>query len=344
MTPRRTLLTGLVLLTASGAGAAGRTPYGGELRVAHTGPAVLTEPALADTPLEATLLGLRTQPVCRLTPEGRVGAALAHEPTRPSPQVVRLALPAPAQAQSLVRAWSRLTGTETPSPYRALLFPLVGEGRQLTATGDTLELPLAFPWPDLERALCHPVLAPPSTTPAAWGPFSASSAQVLEARLGWPPGRPYVDRLRLQATDERGLARLWSTQGTQVALGVSPEPGSGAGAALYATYLAWSPRKVPADFRQAVESALDREELTRLFVRGPAEPLSQLLPAVLMPQAPGPRVPAPAPRPGLKVTLLYDTDNEDQRAVAERLQVKLHDRGYTVALTPLDREIGRAHV
>jgi peptide/nickel transport system substrate-binding protein len=337
MTPRSTLLTGLVLLAAPDAGAAGRTPYGGELRVAHTGPGGATEPALADTPLEATLLGLRTQSVCRLTPEGRPGMALAQEAVRPSPQVVRLGLPAPAQAQALVRAWSRLTGTEAPSPYRALLFPLVGEGRQLAATGDTLELTLAFAWPDLERALCHPVLAAPSTLPAAWGPYAPAGAQGLEARLGWPPGRPYVDRLRLQPTDERGLARLWSTQGTQVALGVSPESGSTTGAALYATYLAWSPRKVPPDFRQAVESALDREDLTRLFVRGPAEPLSQLLPAALMPQAPGARVPAPAPRPGLKVTLLYDTDNEDQRAVAERLQVKLHDRGYTVVLTPLER-------
>jgi hypothetical protein len=42
------------------------------------------------------------------------------------------------------------------------------------------------------------------------------------------------------------------------------------------------------------------------------------------------------------VTLIYDAANEDQRAVAERIQVKLHDRGYRVALEPLPRAILRA--
>ncbi|NPC86479.1 peptide ABC transporter substrate-binding protein, partial [Pyxidicoccus fallax] len=42
------------------------------------------------------------------------------------------------------------------------------------------------------------------------------------------------------------------------------------------------------------------------------------------------------------VTLLYDSSVEDQRAVAERIQVKLHDRGYTVALEPLPRAALRA--
>jgi hypothetical protein len=41
------------------------------------------------------------------------------------------------------------------------------------------------------------------------------------------------------------------------------------------------------------------------------------------------------------VTLLYDATNEDQRAVAERIQVKLHDRGYKVALEPLPRSLLR---
>ncbi|ATB32070.1 peptide ABC transporter substrate-binding protein [Melittangium boletus] len=338
MTLRPSLLASLVMLTALGAQAAGRIPYGGELRVAHSGPTELPEPSLADSPLEATLHGLVSQPLCQGMPQGHAGPALAHGPSRPSPQVVRWSLPAPAQAQALVRAWARLTGSEAPSPYRALLFPLMGEGRQLSASGDTLELTLAFPWPDLERALCHPALAPPRSAPAALGPFSPSGTHTVDARLAWPPGRPYVDRLRLQPTDERGLSRLWSTQGTQVALGVAPDPGSGTGAALYATYLAWSPRKVPADFRQAVERALDREDLTRLFVRGPAVPMPHLLPPELMPQAPSPRPPPPPEsRAGRKVTLLYDTENEDQHAVAERIQVKLHDLGYTVALTPLPR-------
>ena len=343
MTLRPVLLTSLVLLGAPAARAAGRTPYGGELRVAHTSPANSLVPPLADTPQEATLLGLVSQAACRLTPEGRLTPALALSVSRPSPQVVRLTLPSPAQAQALAQTWSRLASAEEPSPYRALLQPLRGEGRQLSASGDTLELTLAFPWPDQERALCHPALALPRTAASALGPFSATAGRGLDARLAWPPGRPYVDRLRPQATDERGLTRLLSNHGTQVALGVPPDPGSRSGAALYATYLAWSPRQVPENFRQAVENALDREDLTRLFVRGPAEPMPHLLPAALMPRPAGPRPARPAAPPGgRQVTLLHDADNEDQRAVAERLQVKLHDQGYTVALTPLPRAELRA--
>jgi hypothetical protein len=338
----RLALASLLLLGAAPSLAAGRFPYGGELRLAHTGPAEPGEPALADTPTEATLLGLVSRPVCRLAPDGNPLPALARELARPSPQVVRLTLPSPAQANALTRAWTRLTGPEAPSPYRALLFPLRAEGRQLSATGDSLELVLAFPWPDLERALCHPALAPPRTSPAVLGPFSPAGPTAVEARLGWTEGRPYLDRLRLTATDERGLARLWSSQEVQVALGVLPDAGTTSGAALYATYLAWTPRRVPPDFRHAVESAIDREDLTRLFVRGPAVPMPYLLPPALLPQPQGARPVPPPAQAGRKVTLLYDTGSEDQRAVAERLQVKLYERGYAVALEPLSRAHLRA--
>lgn len=333
----RHALASLLLLGATPALAAGRVPYGGELRVAHTGPAEPGEPALADTPTEATLLGLVSRSACHLAPDGHLSPGLARELSRPSAQVVRLGLASPAQAQALAGAWARLSGPESPSPYRALLFPLRGEGRQLSATGDSLELTLAFPWPDLERALCHPALALPRSVPATLGPFSAAGSNTVEARLAWTEGRPYVDRVRLLPTDERGLSRLWSTHESQVVLGVLSEGGTVSGAALYATYLAWSPRRVPPDFRQAVESAVDREDLTRLFVRGPAVPMPNLLPPALLPPAQGPRPTPPGSQAGRKVTLLYDAGSEDQRAVAERLQVKLHDRGYNVALEPLPR-------
>jgi MarR-like DNA-binding transcriptional regulator SgrR of sgrS sRNA len=110
--------------------------------------------------------------------------------------------------------------------------------------------------------------------------------------------------------------------------------------ALYATYLTFSPQRVPQDFRQAFESAIDREDLTRLFVRAPAVPMPHLLPPALLSQAPKPRPSAP-PANSRTVTLLYDAANADQRAVAERIQVKLHDRGYKVALEPQPRNILR---
>jgi peptide/nickel transport system substrate-binding protein len=337
----RSALASLLLLSSASALAAGRPRYGGELRVAHDGPPEVGEPALADTPLEATLLGLLSRPVCRAMPDGTVLPALARELSRPTPQSVRLTLPNAATAGALARAWMRLASAETASPYRALLYPVRGEARQVNTQGATVELTLAFPWPDLERALCHPALAAPASSPGQ-GPFSAAGRGTLEAQLAWPQGRPYLDRLLLTGTDERGLARLWSSRQVQMELGVSTETDTTAGTPFYATFLAFSPRKLPADFRQAVESAIDREDLTRLFVHAPAQPMPHLLPPALMPQGPRPRPAPPAASTPRTVTLLYDASLDDQRAVAERIQVKLHERGYTVALEPMPRSALRA--
>lgn len=331
----RSALVGFVLVASSPALAASRPRYGGELRAAHAGPPEIGEPALADTPMEAALLGLLTRPVCRVDADGRLHPTLARELSRPVPQALRVTLPSAASAAALARAWTRLSSPEAQSPYRALLYPLRGEGRQVTSTSATLELPLAFPWPDLERSLCHPALATPPA-PAS-GPFKAVGRGVLEAQTAWPEGRPYLDRLALTATDERGLTRLWTARQVQVELGTPPDTDTLTGAALYATYLAYSPRRVPTDFRQAFESAIDREDLTRLFVKGPAVPMANLLPPALMPPGARPRPAAPPVGVARKVTLVYDGALADQRAVAERIQVKLHDQGYTVALEPQSR-------
>ncbi|ADO73696.1 peptide ABC transporter substrate-binding protein [Stigmatella aurantiaca] len=335
----RHALTSLLILGAAPALAAGRIPYGGELRLAHTGPSLVGDPTLADTPVEATLLGLQSRSLCRLGAGGESHLAVARELSRPMAQTVRVALPSLGLANTLTRAWTRITGPEAPSPYRALLFPVNGEARQLSARGTALELPLSFPWPDLERSLCHPALALPVTTSApSLGPFASTTGKgVLEARLGYPEGRPYLDRLLLSPTDERGLTRMWTSRQVHLALGALPETGTLSGAALHATYLAYSPRRVPADFRQAFESAIDRDDLTRLFVRAPAVSMPHLLPPALLVQAPRPRPGAPSSGGTRTVTLLYDAGIEDQRAVAERIQVKLHERGYKVALEPLAR-------
>jgi peptide/nickel transport system substrate-binding protein len=339
----RYALASLLLLGATPGLAAGRIPYGGAVKVAHTGSAEpLGDPTLADSPVNATLFGLLSRPVCRLDPSGAPHLGIAREMSRSMPQTVRLTLPSLALANTLARAWMRITGPEAPTPYRALLYPVANEARQLSANGSTLELSLSFPWPDLERSLCHPALALPLTTVApSLGPFAATAAKgEWEARLGYPEGRPYLDRLLITPTDERGLARLWTSGEAQLELGALPEAGVLTGPALYATYLIFSPRRVPADFRQAFESAIDREDLTRLFVRAPAVPMPYLLPPALLPQPPKPRSGAPAGG-ARTVTLVYDMTNEDQRAVAERIQVKLHDRGYKVALEPLSRTLLR---
>ena len=340
----RSALVCLLLLGAVPSLAAGRVPYGGELRVAHTGsPEPLGDPTFADSPVDAALFSLLSRPVCRLDPGGMAHLGIAREMSHPMGQTLRLTLPSLALANTLARAWARIAGPEAPTPYRALLFPISTEARQLSANGAILEVPLSFPWPDLDRALCHPALALPLTTVApSLGPFAATATQgQLEARLGYPEGRPYLDKLQLTSTDERGLARMWSAHQVQVELGAPPEPGALTGPALYATYLTFSPRRVPADFRQSFESAIDRDDLTRLFVRAPAVPMPYLLPPALLPQAPKPRPSSPGASGVRMVTLLYDVSNPDQRAVAERIQVKLHDRGYKVALEPLTRTLLR---
>ncbi len=337
----RSTLTCAVLLASASALAAGRPRYGGELRVAHDGPPEVAEPALADTPLEATLLGLLSRPVCQATRDGGFAPALARTLSRPTSQSLHLTLPSAASATALARAWMRLASTEGASPYRALFHPVRGEARQLTPRGDALELTLSYPWPDLERSLCHPALAPPASA-SPHGPFTAAGRGALEAQTAWPQGRPYLDRLLLTATDQRGLSRLWSSRQVQVELGVASETDAIAGAALYTTFLAFSPRRLPPDFRQAVESAIDREDLTRLFVQAPAQPMPHLLPPMMLDAPARPRPPALPASAARKVTLLYDASVEDQRAVAERIQVKLHDRGYTVALEALPRAALRA--
>ncbi|MFP2958816.1 hypothetical protein ACLEPN_13470 [Myxococcus sp. 1LA] len=91
-----------------------------------------------------------------------------------------------------------------------------------------------------------------------------------------------------------------------------------------------------------MESAIDREDLTRLFVQAPAQPMPHLLPPALLDAPARPRPSAPPVSPARTVTLRYDASVEDQRAVAERIQVKLHQRGYTVALEALPRAALRA--
>jgi len=87
---------------------------------------------------------------------------------------------------------------------------------------------------------------------------------------------------------------------------------------------------------------VDRSELARLSTRGPAAPLASLLPSAFLPE------PAPAAAPltgrparesdGRRLALLVPSAAEFPRAVADRLQVKLFDRGVRVAVEALPPE------
>jgi peptide/nickel transport system substrate-binding protein len=83
-----------------------------------------------------------------------------------------------------------------------------------------------------------------------------------------------------------------------------------------------------------VLGALDRTELGKLYARGPSAPTFTLVPQPLLPaspSAPGPAPEAAAAASQAKLVLLASADVPDQRAVAERLQVKLFDAGVRAA-------------
>src|SRR5262249_3613772 len=249
-------------------------------------------------------------------------------------------------AKEVASSWSRATQPGT-SPYRALLFPIRDEGRRLSANASqrSIELPLSFPWPDSAASLCHPALGvvPPSgPSSAGLGPFMPARAPgTYESNLAFPLGRPFADRLVLSFANDRGVARLLALKQAQVALGMSEERPS-TSAALYATYLVFSPAKAGAEFRQAFEALVDHGDLTRSFVRSPSTPMHALLPPSLMAQDAPPRPAPPALSAPRELALAFDQSLPDQRSVAERIQVKLHDLKYKISLRPLPRSKLRA--
>lgn len=352
----RALLPALLACASSALGAS-RGLYGGTARVAYAGARPDTDPALADTPAEAALLRLATQGLCHLESGERIEPALGTEFSQPNPRTLRIVLSATARftggksltAQDVEASWIRLTDAKSLSPYRALLFPIRGEGAPGSMTAlppSAVELPLAFPWPDFPKSLCHPALAIRSQSSRATGigPFSVTgSPEALESNLHFPRGRAYLDRIKILAGTSRNALRIYSLKEAEVLLG-QPSEGSRPEAipALFATYLAFSPARVGDGFRSVFESSLDRTNLAQFFARGSSVPMQSLLPPDLMPQAQSSAEPRPAAPPAHPLTLLYDLSVPEQRSVAERVQVKLHDRGYRISLKGLARTELRA--
>lgn len=331
--------------------AASRAKYGGIVRIAVNGAPSEPDPALADLPLEAAVLSLSSQPLCHFDRQGKFASTMALDITRPTPTQVRVALRsglrfsggAPITVRHVADAWSRLLSPSSPSPYRALFFPLRDNGRQLLSAvtpPSLLELSLAFPWPDLDRSLCHPALAvTPTRTATGIGPFLPASAPgVFIFNLNFPDGRPYAERVVLTNTDQRGADRLYSLGQANVVLGGESASDSRVGPALYATYLLFQPARVGPNFRGAFELAVDRSDLVRFFVRsGPSVAMQQLLPPALMPQQPARQTGGGGGGPANELTLMFDLGAPDQKAVAERIQVKLHDKGFRIVLRGVSR-------
>jgi peptide/nickel transport system substrate-binding protein len=308
----------LVLMSFAGLSeAGGRARAGGTLEAAAVVKTAHGDSLLADTPLEATLSQLTKLPPCKLG-----------ELSRPSPRSVRLVIRTSTTAADVVKSLHRVK--ETPSPYRALLGPMVSAS---ASASNIVEIELESSAPDFEAVLCHPVLA---VSPS----FFTSTGDRLVAH--GDPGLPraWLDSITIRATDARTAERLVAQRKAQLLLGGD----SGEGALLYATFLVAHPR-LGQPFAQALESSIDRPGLTRFFVRPPAKPLSTLIPpaseggkkeslaAVVWPT---PSRPAPLAT-AIELTLVYDAALDEHRAVAERLQVKLGPLGYRLKLEAMPR-------
>ena len=317
------------------------------MRAVGVGSAPLPDPLLADSPLEAAVSALTQRPICALEPGRPPRSILAEQrwvsPTQLDLEVrpgLRFGDGSPLGAVEIARSLLRARGA---APYRALLAALKPGTQGVAVAAPTrVSLFLSYPFPELALALCHPTLAIVDGRygeARALGPFHAPAEHALLAfEPGYPGGRPYLDKWSVSFADARGAQRLFAQDKARLVLG-GPE-GAAPGQSLYATYLSYQRARVGERFRAAIESAIDRADLTRHFVRAPADPLDRLLPAALLPL---PTAPVPTgPRPprvasARDLSLLFDLSREDLRSVAERLQIKLHDLGLSVSLRGLTR-------
>jgi hypothetical protein len=314
MIKRLLLLLGCALALGT-AYAGSRARYGGTLSICVVGTSTETDPLLADSPTEAASLLLTRTPLCRLA-----------ELSRPSPLVLRLTMPPGLPPSKVVPVLERVR--QSTGPTRALLSQVT----RIAENGRSVELTNAPV--DLERALCHPAFSVP------FGPFKGTGGQ-LAAVAEQPDGRPYLDSVTVTLADARLADRLLQQHKVQVVLGSNQADDS---PQLFMLALVFSPALAP-HLRTALDATIDRGDLVKFFVRPPSAPLPSLLPVALggaTAQLPRPARPA-ALSPPREVTLLFDAAAGDERAIAERLQVKLQPLGYRVALHGLPRSELRAH-
>ena len=203
---------------------------------------------------------------------------------------------------------------------------------------------LAFPMPEWPFGLAAPAASVTSPRGAGAGPFTLLALDAQGAHLAANPlhwrGRPFADRLLLSAADARGAQRALSRG--EADLSLRPEgagPNALSTSPLLVTVVVLSDRRPGASLGpvRRLLPAIDRAELARLFARGPSVPLATVVPPAILPAlaptaAEVSSVP-PSAAPD-KLTLLAASDVPDQRAVANRLQVKLFDAGVKVAVEP----------
>lgn len=309
-------LSVVLCLLAAVAVAGGRARYGGTLQLCLVARSLNDDALLADSPTAVAPLLLTHTPLCRLA-----------EPSRPSPTTLHLALPDSLAPSVVAQQLLRVQRSNTAAAALLDGVTRVAEGPRSV---DLVGAP-----PDLERALCHPVFSLPV------GPFR-TKGKVLAAVSELPEGRAYVDAVSVQQVDARVATRLVAQRRTQVVLGQGQADDV---PQLFVLALVYSPKLGP-HLRAALDATIDRSQLLPLISSAPAA----VMPASLPPALGGsgvalPRPTAPAPlRPRREVALWFDLADEDQKRIAEKLQLKLDPLGYQLALNGVPREELRTHV
>jgi peptide/nickel transport system substrate-binding protein len=319
----------LAALAPGPADAGSRPRYGGSLAISLPGVPVTTDPALAEDTADLFLTAQLHQPPLARDAAGRLVPVLLAKVPEPEDggRTFRLELRpglrfhdgTPITARDLADTLTRVGDGALRSPHAALVLPLAGLEVE---SPTTVVVRLAVPYPRWPEALAEPGLSVTTRGPGGGrvgcGPFAPADAEGgrLWAFPGHAEGRPFLDE----------VVPLYGRAGdVDLAPGTRP---------LLSTYLFVSRSRPDARaLASRLDRALDREELVHTFVPGDAIPQSSLLPPPLDPSptlGPGPRGPARlAPGP---LVLIYDAAAPGHRAVAERIQLRLHEAGLETRL------------
>jgi peptide/nickel transport system substrate-binding protein len=344
-----------LLLAAAQASSAARARLGGTLSLGLVNLAPPGPDTSGDSPEASTARALLALPLCRLLPEAVPVLATVLRPAGGAQQEVVVAAVAGARfpdgtglsARDVADAWRRLAGTQ--SPYMSLLSPVANLEEALAASALKPEAPLhlrlAYAWPDFEASLCHPAFTPvrlgaPGHSLRGVGLYAEAAEGRFLASRGAPGGPPFPAALGFSTLPARAAQRLLQSGEVHAVLGEAG--GTDTPSLLFATYLVYRPGSLPEGVLAAL-SSMDLEALVRTFVPGPAVAMHALLPPSLLDWGPAPAPPKgkPVPVPAMAArgfTLGYEVGLPEHRAVAERLQVLLHDAGYKVRLSGGTRE------
>lgn len=369
MTAGRAGLASAAALALALPARAGLPPrYGGELALALSAWTGDLDPARAASAAEllavravhATLVevdasGAPRPGLLAVLPEAEPGGRAFRLRLRPG---LRFHGGTPLGAAEAAASLSRLAAARSPHGWIAAAVKgaeEVRQGRAAALSGvqvlsDTeLRVELDLPFPDFPLALAAvPAAVVRAAAPGdGAGPFRRAGEVPGGLRLaafeGFYRGRAFADGLVLLGLDARRAARAFARGEIDLALRPEPVPGAAAPVPLRAVTATWAvanPRRLGAQAGE-VRAALsaDRADLAR-YVRGPAAPMWSPLPSAIWParSAAAAAVPArerqgQAPRLSLLVPA-----GEASRAVADRLQVKLFDRGVRVAVEALPPE------